>query len=85
MKAETGGEVDKNVDPYPGAPILPVRCGPRQTGRLVLEFGLASQQRWGLVRRLFILSYVNKYNNNKYMARHMNSTPAEDYTLDNVL
>ena len=38
-----------------------------------------------LVRRLFILSYVNKYNNNKYVARHIDSAPAEDYTFDNVM
>ena len=80
-KVETGGEVDENVDPYPGTPILPVRCGPCQTGQLTLEFGLASKQQRGLVRRLFISLYVNKHNNTKYAARHMSSAPAEDYTF----
>ena len=36
---------------------------------LTFGFGLARKQRGGLVRLLFILSYVNKYNNNKYIWR----------------
>ena len=52
---------------------------------LTFGFGLAGKQQGGLVRLLFILSYVNKYNNNKYAARHIDSAPAEDYTFDNIL